>query len=100
MGALGFGCFSPSARAAALPGAAWVKWTWYTSVLAVAVGLVAARLAAVVVVVVVDAAGELAVVAGDFAVAGAGDVFAVVAGEVFAVAGEVFGAAGEVCAKL
>ena len=38
------------------------------------------------------------VVAGDFAVAGAGDVFATAAGEVFAVAGEVFGAAGEVCA--
>lgn len=48
--------------------------------------------------VVVDVAGELAVVAGDFAVAGE---VAAVAGD-FADAGdvEVFGAAGEVCAKL
>jgi len=52
----------------------------------------------VVEVVVVDVAGELAVVAGDFAVAGEVEVLAA-AGD-FADAGdvEVFGAAGEVCA--
>jgi hypothetical protein len=59
------------------------------------VEVVAGEVAALV---VVAAAGELAVVAGDFAVAG--DVFAA-AGD-FADAGdvEVFGAAGEVWAKL
>lgn len=52
----------------------------------------------VVEVVVVDVAGELAVVAGDFAVAGEVEVLAA-AGD-FADAGdvEVFGTAGEVCA--